>query len=156
MYKCLYGHILSFLLNRQLRMKSGSYDCCCCCSLVFHSCTSLCNPMDCSTPTPGAYSNSCPSNQWCHPTISSSVSPLSSHLQSFPTLGSILGASRVALLPEASQKEPISLSFLVFRGYPQSLIFDPLFHFQNQHHSIISHFTDHSWEKCFDFKISCD
>ena len=32
--------------------------------------------------------NSCPSNHWCHPTISSSVIPLSSHLQSFPTSGS--------------------------------------------------------------------
>ena len=30
------------------------------------------------------YSNSCPLNQWCHPTISSSVIPFSSHLQSFP------------------------------------------------------------------------
>ena len=30
----------------------------------------------------------CPSNQWCHPTISSSVGPFSSHLQSFPASGS--------------------------------------------------------------------
>ena len=30
------------------------------------------------SPTPGAYSNSCPSSQWCHPTISSSVVPFSS------------------------------------------------------------------------------
>ena len=35
-------------------------------------------------PNPGAYSNSCPSSRWCHPTISSSVVPFSSHLQSFP------------------------------------------------------------------------
>ena len=27
----------------------------------------------CPSPTPGVYSNSCPSNQWCHPNISSSV-----------------------------------------------------------------------------------
>ena len=33
----------------------------------------------CPPPTPGAYSNSCPSSQWCHPTISSSVVPFSSH-----------------------------------------------------------------------------
>ena len=39
-------------------------------------------------PTPGAYSNSCPSSWWCHPTISSSVVPFSSHLQSFPASGS--------------------------------------------------------------------
>ena len=38
----------------------------------------------CPSPTPGVYSNSCPLCQWCHPTISSSVIPFSSHLQSFP------------------------------------------------------------------------
>ena len=32
--------------------------------------------------------NSCPSSQWCHPTIYSSVFPFSSHLQSFPAAGS--------------------------------------------------------------------
>ena len=40
------------------------------------------------SPTPGACSNSCPSSQWYHPTISSSVVPFSSHLQSFPESGS--------------------------------------------------------------------
>ena len=44
--------------------------------------------LPCPSPTPGAYSNSCPSNQWCHPTISSSVILFSSHLQSFPASGS--------------------------------------------------------------------
>ena len=39
-------------------------------------------------PTPRAFSNSCPSSRWCHPTISSSVAPFSSCLQSFPTSGS--------------------------------------------------------------------
>ena len=38
----------------------------------------------CPSPTPGAYSNSCSLHQWCHPTISSSVVPFSSCLQSFP------------------------------------------------------------------------
>ena len=42
----------------------------------------------CPSPTPGVYSNSCPLSRWCHPTISSSVIPLSSHLQSFPASGS--------------------------------------------------------------------
>ena len=37
---------------------------------------------------PGVWSNSCPLNQWCHPTISSSVVPFSSRLQSFPASGS--------------------------------------------------------------------
>ena len=38
----------------------------------------------CPSPTPGACSNSCPSSQWFHPTISSSVTPFSSCLRSFP------------------------------------------------------------------------
>ena len=41
----------------------------------------------CPSPTP-VYSNSCPLSRWCHPTISSSVIPLSSCLQSFPASGS--------------------------------------------------------------------
>ena len=40
------------------------------------------------SPTPGACSNSCPSHRWCHPTISSSVIPFSSYLQTFPASGS--------------------------------------------------------------------
>ena len=40
------------------------------------------------SPAPGSYSNSCPSCRWCHPTISSSVVPFSSRLQSFPASGS--------------------------------------------------------------------
>ena len=43
--------------------------------------------LPCPSPTPGAYSNSCPSCQWCHPTISSSLIPFSC-LQSFPGSGS--------------------------------------------------------------------
>ena len=38
----------------------------------------------CLSPTPGVYSNSCPLNWWCHPTITSSVDPFSSCLQSYP------------------------------------------------------------------------
>ena len=42
----------------------------------------------CPSPTPGAYSNSCSLSQWCHPIISSSVVPFSSHLQYSPASGS--------------------------------------------------------------------
>ena len=38
----------------------------------------------CPSPTPGVYPNSCPSSQWCHPAISSSVVPFSSCPRSFP------------------------------------------------------------------------
>ena len=44
--------------------------------------------LPCPLPVPTACSNSCPSNKWCCPTISSSVVPFSSHLQSFPEKGS--------------------------------------------------------------------
>ena len=41
-------------------------------------------------PAPGVYSNSCPLSQWCHPTISSSIFPFSSCLQSCPASGAFL------------------------------------------------------------------
>ena len=65
----------------------------CYCS-VTKSCPALCNPVDCSTAGSSVLhclhevcSNLCPSSQWCHPTISSSVVPFSC-LQSFPASGS--------------------------------------------------------------------
>ena len=63
-------------------------------SSITQSCLTLFNPMDCSTAglpghhQLGACSNSCPLSWWCHPTISSSVVPFSSRLQSFPASGS--------------------------------------------------------------------
>ena len=44
--------------------------------------------LPCPSPSPEVCSNSCPLSQWCHPTISSSVIPFSSRLQSFPASGS--------------------------------------------------------------------
>ena len=44
--------------------------------------------LPCPSPTPRAYSNSCPLSPWCHTAISSSVVPFSSCLQSFPASGS--------------------------------------------------------------------
>ena len=38
----------------------------------------------CPSPTPRVHSNSCPSSQWCHPAISSSVVPFSSCPESLP------------------------------------------------------------------------
>ena len=46
--------------------------------------------LPCPSPTPEACSNSYPSSQWCHPTISSSVIPFSSCLRSFPATGYFL------------------------------------------------------------------
>ena len=41
----------------------------------------------CPSPTPRVHPNPCPSSQWCHPTISSSVIPFSSSPQSLPSSG---------------------------------------------------------------------
>ena len=41
----------------------------------------------CLSSTPAVYPNSCPLSRWCHPTISSSVVPFSSHSQSLPASG---------------------------------------------------------------------
>ena len=72
--------------------------------------------LPCPSPTPGVHSHSCPSSQWCHPAISSSVVPFSSCPQSFPASesfpmsqlfawgGQSTGASALAsFLPKKSQ-----------------------------------------------------
>ena len=41
-----------------------------------------------TSPSPGVCSNFCPLNWWCYPTVSSSATPFSTCLQSFPALGS--------------------------------------------------------------------
>ena len=46
--------------------------------------------LPCPSSSPGACSNSCPLSQWCHPTISPSVVPFSSCIQSSPASGSFL------------------------------------------------------------------
>ena len=96
----------------------------------------------CPSPTPRAYSNSCPSSQWCHPTISSSVIPFSSHLQSFSVrVFSSESALRIrwpkywsfsfSISPSNEYSELISfrmdwLALLAVQGTPKSLL---------QHHS---------------------
>ena len=52
----------------------------------------------CPSPTPRVHSNSCPSSQWCHPAISSSVIPFSSCRQSLPEGGSIRDFSNESTL----------------------------------------------------------
>ena len=66
-----------------------------CCSLVSQSCPTLCNPMDCITPGFPVHHQLLELAQihvhqvspWCHPTISSSVTPFSSCFQSFSASG---------------------------------------------------------------------
>ena len=92
--------------------------------------------LPCPSPTPEAYSNSCPLSWWCHPTISSSAISFSSRLQSFPASGSFqmsqfftsggqsIGVSASAsVLPMNGKLSPlnskVTLTYLLF---PQSLV----------------------------------
>ena len=61
------------------------------------------------SPSLGACSNSCPLNEWCHPTISSSVTPLPSCLRSFPASGSFPMSQ---LFTSSSQSVGVSASVL--------------------------------------------
>ena len=82
-------------LSMRMPWRGGWYSLSCC-SLQF-SCSVMSDSLrphglqharlPCPSPTPGAYSNSCPLSWWCHPNISS-VIPFSSCLQSFPATGS--------------------------------------------------------------------
>ena len=79
----------------------------------------------CPSPSPGVCTNSCPLNWWCHPTISSSVIPFSSHLQSFPASrsfplsqlfasgGQSIGASASALPMNIQGWFPLGLTGLI-------------------------------------------
>ena len=70
----------------------------------------------CPSPTPRVHPNPCPSSQWCHPTISSSVVPFSSCPQSFPASGSF----------QMISFRMDWLDLLAVQGTPESLL---------QHHS---------------------
>ena len=97
----------------------------------------------CPSPTHGVYSNSGPLSRWCHPTISSSVVPFASRLQSFPPSGSFrmsqlfaasgqnAGVFNFNISPSNEYSELISfrmdwLALLAVQGILKSLL---------QHHS---------------------
>ena len=78
--------------------------------------------LPCPLPSLRVYSNSYPLSQWCHPTISSSVVPFSSCLQSFPASGSF---PMNWLFASCGQSIGVSLSVLLMNiqgWYPFGLI----------------------------------
>ena len=91
--------------------------------------------LPCPSPTLGTCSNSCPSSQWCHPTISSSIIPFSSCLQSFPASGSFpmsqfLASSDQSISVSASVLSvniqdwfPLGLTGLIFQSKGLSRVF---------------------------------
>ena len=93
----------------------------------------------CPSPTPGVYSNSCPSSRWWHPAISSSVVPFSSCPQSLPASGSFpmsqlftcggqsIGISASASVLPMNTQDWSPLDLLAVQGTLKSLL---------QHHSL--------------------
>ena len=96
--------------------------CTCCCLLAQFMFKSLWPrglqhaKLPCPSPSPRACSNSCPSSQWCHPTMSSSVVPFSPCLQSFPASGSFLMSQ---LFASGSQSIGVSASASVLPKHIQ-------------------------------------
>ena len=104
--------------------------------------------LPCSSPTPRAYSNSCPSSWWCHPTTSSSVISFS-RLQSFPASGSFpmsqfftsggqsigVSASTSVLPINIQDLFPLGWTGLCLQGALKSLL---------QHHSSKASILQHS------------
>ena len=105
--------------------------------------------LPCPSPSPGACSNSCPLSRWCHATISSSVVPFSSCLQSFPASGSFsmnqlfalkYWSFRFSISPSNEYSGLISFridlfDFLAVQGTLKSLL---------QHHSLKTSILWHS------------
>ena len=89
----------------------------------------------CPSPSPGACSNSCPSNWWCHPTISPSVIPFSFCLPCFPASGSFprsqffasrgqrIGTSASVLPVNIQDWFPIGLTGLILQSKGLSKVF---------------------------------
>ena len=93
--------------------------------------------LPCPSPTLGTFSNLCPLSQWYHPTISSSVIPFSSCLQSFPASGSFqmsqfftsggqsIGASASTSVPLMNIQDwfPLGLTGLILESKELSRVF---------------------------------
>ena len=137
-YSLFYLQLNGFGILTFLRVQSVNSD--------IQSCLILCNGhglqharLPCPSPTPRVYSNSCPLSRRFHPTISSSVIPFSSCLQSFPASGSFqmsqffasggqsIGASASAISPSDEYSRLISfrmdwLYLLAVQGTLKSLL----------------------------------
>ena len=84
----------------------------------------------CPSLSPWVSSKSCPLSWWCHPTISPSVVPISSHLQSFPASGSFASGDQsirvsasISVLPINTQDwSPLGFALLAVQGTLKSLL----------------------------------
>ena len=133
---------------------------------VTQSCPTFCDPMDCSTPgfpVHHQFPDSWPLSQWFHPTISSSVVPFSSHLQSYPESGSFvisqfftsggqsIGASASAsvLIMNIQDWFPLRWTGLILQSKGLSRVFSSItvrkHQFFSAQPSLWSNFHIHTW-----------
>ena len=82
LYIYIYIYIIHIYMDIVSSVQSFSHE------LLATPWTAACQASPCTSPTPGVHPNPCPLSQWCHPTISTSIIPFSSRLQSFPASGS--------------------------------------------------------------------
>ena len=102
--------------------------------------------LPCSSPTPGGYSNSCPSSRWRHPTISSFVVPIYSCFQSFPASGYFpmrqfftSGGQRIGVSASASVLISFRMDWLDLLGCPRdSQQYSPTSQFNSINSSVFS------------------
>ena len=104
--------------------------------------------LPCPSPTPKAYSNSCPSSQWCHSTILSSVTPFFSCPQSFPASRSfpvslLFTSHGQSIGASASVNEHSCLISLRIDWFDLLAVQGPLKHLL-QHHSLKASILRHS------------
>ena len=104
------------------------------------------HPASLYTPTPRVYSNSCPLSCWCHPTISSSVIPFSSCLQSLPAWGSFQMSQ---LFASGGQTTGVSASASVLSEHPGLISFRmdwlDLLAVQGTLKSLLQHHSSKAW-----------
>ena len=72
--------------------------------------------LPCPSPSPRVCSNSCPLSRWCHPTISSSVVPFSSHLPRLWQARNKLKDKKGPELPGCGAKTESNCTWLPNRG----------------------------------------
>ena len=119
--------------------------------------------LPCPSTTSRACSNSCPSSWWCHPTISSSVVPFSSCLQSCPASASFpmsqfftSGGQSIGTLASASvlpmniqNRFPLGLTGLILHSKGRSRVFSNTtvqkHQFFSAHLSLWSNSHIHTW-----------
>ena len=122
-------------------------------SLWLHACSTPGFPIHHQLPElTQTYSNSCPLSRWCHPTISSSVVPFSSRLQSFPASGSFQWVS--SSLPIRGPKYwSFSFNISPSNEHPGLISFRidwlDLFAVQGTLKSLLQHLSSILWRSAF-------